>query len=146
MTVAYMNQERKQKVAAAVKPILAKYGMKGSLSVRNHSTIVLKLTSGPIDFIGDMNDERNSLLGSNSVNKDALRQRYNLDVNTYWYTEHYTGAALTFLHEIIPAMKSADWFDKSDAQIDYFHTAYYIDVNVGSWDKPYVLTGQTVTL
>ena len=38
--MAYMNQERKAKVAAKVKPILAKYGMKGSLSVRNHSTIV----------------------------------------------------------------------------------------------------------
>jgi dipeptide/tripeptide permease len=36
-------------------------------------------------------------------------------------------------------MKSADWYDKSDAQVDYFNTAYYYDVNVGSWNKPYKL-------
>jgi hypothetical protein len=33
--------------------------------------------------------------------------------------------------------KAGDWFDKSDAQVDYFHTAYYIDVNIGKWNKPY---------
>ena len=56
--MAYMNQTKKQTIAAKVKPILAKYGMKGSLSVRNHSTIVLKLTAGPIDFIGDLKPQR----------------------------------------------------------------------------------------
>jgi hypothetical protein len=34
-------------------------------------------------------------------------------------------------------MKSADWYDRSDSQSDYFDTAYYVDVNVGKWDKPY---------
>jgi hypothetical protein len=29
------------------------------------------------------------------------------------------------------ALKSADWYDESDAQTDYFNTAYYVDVNVG---------------
>jgi hypothetical protein len=138
--MAYMNQTKKQTIASKVKPILAKYGVKGSLSVRNHSTIVLKLTSGSVDFIGDMSDERHNLLGSRTIDKDELRKRYNLDVNPYWYHEHYTGTALAFLSEIIPAMKGADWYDKSDAQVDYFNTAYYYDVNVGSWDKPYTLT------
>jgi hypothetical protein len=22
---------------------------------------------------------------------------------------------------------------------DYFNTAYYVDVNIGKWDKPYIL-------
>jgi hypothetical protein len=34
-------------------------------------------------------------------------------------------------------MKSAGWYDNSDAQIDYFDTAYYYDVNIGNWKKPY---------
>jgi hypothetical protein len=37
--MAYMNQERKAQIVAAVKPILAKYGVKGTFAVRNHSTI-----------------------------------------------------------------------------------------------------------
>jgi hypothetical protein len=138
--MAYMNQTKKATIAAAVKPILAKYGMKGSLSVRNHSTIVLKLTSGPIDFIGDLTTQRQFAYVNVELNKDEMRKRYELSINPYWYHEHYTGTALAFLSEIIPAMKSADWYDDSDAQVDYFNTAYYYDVNVGSWNKPYNLT------
>ncbi len=138
--MAFMNQERKATIASKVKPILAKYGMKGSLSVRNHSTIVLKLTAGPIDFIGDMNAQRQFGYVHVDINKDLARERYSLDINPYWFHEHYTGESLAFLSEIIPALKGADWYDRSDISTDYFDTAYYYDVNVGSWDKPYTLT------
>ena len=129
--MAYMDQTRKATISAAVKPILTKYGVKGSLSVRNHSTICLTLKSGSIDFIGDLNTERD---------KNELRKDYALDVNPYWFQEHYTGKALKFLREVFNAMKSADWYDRTDAMIDYFDTAYYVDVNVGKWNKPYTLT------
>ena len=56
-----------------------------------------------------------------------------------WYHEHYNGQSLAFLSEVIPALKSADWYDESDAMIDYFNTAYYFDINVGKWNKPYIL-------
>ena len=39
--------------------------------------------------------------------------------------------------QAIKELKSADWYDESDAQVDYFNTAYYVDINVGQWDKPY---------
>ena len=135
-----MNQSKKAVIASKVKPILAKYGMKGSLSVRNHSTICLTLTSGSIDFIGDLQEQRQFGYVSHKLDKQKMRERYELDINPYWFQEHYTGEALAFLSEIFPAMKGADWYDKSDAQIDYFDTAYYFDVNVGKWNKPYTLT------
>ena len=138
--MAYMNQSKKAVIASKVKPILAKYGMKGSLSVRNHSTICLTLTSGSIDFIGDLQEQRQFGYVTHKLDKQKMRERYELDINPYWFQEHYTGEALAFLSEIIPAMKGADWYDKSDAQIDYFDTAYYFDVNVGKWNKPYTLT------
>jgi hypothetical protein len=53
--MAYMNQERKAKITQALKPVLAKYKVKGTLSVRNHMSIVLTLKSGAIDFIGNSN-------------------------------------------------------------------------------------------
>ena len=34
--------------------------------------------------------------------------------------------------------KGKGWYDKSDAMTDYFDTAYYISMNVGEWNKPYV--------
>ncbi len=138
--MAYMNQEKKQKIAEKVKPLLKKYGVKGSLSVHNRSTIVLTLKEGKLDFIGDLSPERNSVLGHYQIDREKLRENYNLDVNVYWYHEHYTGKSKDFLSELIPAMKSADWYDDSDISTDYFNTAYYVDVNVGKWNKPYTLT------
>ena len=37
--MAYMNQEKKAVIAAALKPILKKYKLKGSLRVHHHSKI-----------------------------------------------------------------------------------------------------------
>ena len=132
--MAYMNQEKKQKIQNALKPILAKYGMKGTLKVRNHHAITLTLRQGPIDFIGDLKGDRLA------VSKDEARKRYELQVNQYWIDEHYTGVSLEFLKQVKQAMMAADYYDNSDAQIDYFDTAYYYDINIGAWDKPYTLT------
>jgi hypothetical protein len=35
-------------------------------------------------------------------------------------------------------MKSQNWYDESDITTDYFHTAYYLSLSIGKWDKPYV--------
>ena len=145
--MAYMNQERKSKIAQALKPILAKYGVKGSLSVRNHSTIVLTLKSGAIDFIGNSN----RVCGSNfyQVQRGFKPNTSGYDqINPYWFHEHYDGVAKDFLTEAMQALKSADWYDESDAQVDYFNTAYYVDINIGKWNKPYECEGswETVTV
>jgi hypothetical protein len=29
------------------------------------------------------------------------------------------------------------WYDNSNAMIDYFDTAYYMHMEVGSWNQPY---------
>ena len=140
--MAYMNQERKAKIATNLKPILKKYGVKGSLSVNNHSTIVLTLKSGSIYFIEnfiqtDLDKPYGNKMSQDRV--DYIRKNNSIDVNPYWFQEHFSGVAKEFLTEAMTALKSADWYDESDAQVDYFNTAYYVDINIGKWDKPYVL-------
>lgn len=130
--MAYMNQQKKSQIAAKLKPILKKYGLKGSLSVRNHSTICLTVKAGEIDFISNYNDcLKNKHYDHQRFAKDSL------DVNVYWYKEHFGGRALECLQEIMGAMYSAGWYDRSDIQTDYFDTAYYVDVQIGRWNKPY---------
>lgn len=139
--MAYMNQEKKAQIATALKPILAKYKVKGTLSVRNHSTIVLNIKSGAIDFIENyIETDENKTYGKKLTADQVayIRKNNSLDINPYWFQEHYSGVAKEFLTETMKAMKSGDWYDNSDAQTDYFDTAYYVDVNVGSWNKPYV--------
>ena len=141
--MAYMSQQKKAQLAPAIKAVLKKYRVKGSLAVHNHSTLVLNIKSGPIDFVENYLQTDADKPHARKVSPEQaayMREKQSLDVNPYWYQEHYTGEALAFLSEIIPAMKAADWYDKSDAQVDYFDTAYYFDVNVGSWNKPYTLT------
>lgn len=133
--MAYMNQERKAVIAEKVKPILAKYGVKGTLKTDKHS-ITLTLKQGRIDFIGDLNSDRMRW----DISKDDLRKDYNLSVNPFWFQEHYNGDSYFFLKEIMDALKAANWYDRSDAQTDYFDTAYYYNVNIGNWQKPYQVT------
>ena len=136
--MAYMNQERKQKIATMLKPILAKYKVKGSLSVRNHSTIVLTLKSGAIDFIGNSNrvcgNDFYQVQRGFKPTTSGFKQ-----VNPYWFQDHYDGEAKEFLTKAFNALKSADWYDESDAMTDYFNIAYYVDVNIGKWNSPYIV-------
>ena len=136
--MAYMNQERKAKITKMLKPILAKYKVKGSLSVRNHSTIVLTLKSGAIDFIGNSN----RVCGNDfyQVQRGFKPTTSGYDqVNPYWFQDHYDGKAKSFLTEAFKALKSADWYDESNAMIDYFNIAYYVDINIGKWNAPYIV-------
>lgn len=121
--MAYVSQEMKAQLAPAIKTILKKYGIKGSLAVRHHSTLVLNIKSGQINF-----------------EKDSVEVRAYHQVNTYWTHEHYTGKAKKFFAEVIAAMKGPEFFDHSDAMTDYFHVSHYIDINLGSWNKPYIVT------
>ena len=111
------DQDKKKELAPRIKHVLKKHGMKGTLSIDNYSSLRLTLQSGSIDF------------GTDSINE-------------YWYKDHFADnpKALAFLSEVIPAMNVGN-FDNSDPMTDYFHVGWYVDVNLGRWDKPYVYTG-----
>jgi hypothetical protein len=113
--MAYMNQERKAARMPAIKAALKKYGVSGTVSIRNHSTLIVTLTKGPFEFG---------------------------HINHYWIEDHYQGAAKDFLIELREAMLGSDYFDHSDAQSDYFHCSHYININAGKWNKPYIHTKQ----
>jgi hypothetical protein len=137
--MAYMNQIKKAKIAANLKPILKKYGIKGTLSVRNHSSISLNIKSGNIDFISNSNRVCGSSHYQMSRGFKPNTQGYS-DVNPFWFQDHYDGVAKAFLTEAFAALKSADYYDNTNAMIDYFDTAYYFGIKIGSWDKPYTVT------
>lgn len=135
--MAYMSQERKAARAPKIKEICKKYGVKASLSVHNHSTLVLTVNQGSVDFIGNFNE-----VGIRKYRPEHLPFQpatKSIDVNHYWYKEHFTGKALKFLDEIVPVMYGEDYFDHSDSQTDYFHCSHYISIRIGRWDKPYAL-------
>lgn len=136
--MAYMSQEKKAKIAPQIKALLKKYNLKGSLRVRNHSTIVLTISTGEIDFIENfIETETNPYGRMNESAVEFLRKGQCIDTNPYWYHEHFSGVAKECLEELFSALYSADWYDNSDAMTDYFDTAYYVDIQIGKWNKPY---------
>ena len=134
--MAYMSQEKKSKIAPVVKQVLAKYGVKGSLAVSNHMTLVLNIKSGPIDFIQNYNEVVGNQPGGFRLGSPATDH---LDVNPYWYHEHFSGVAKSFLTEIMVAMNDGN-YDNSDVQSDYHDIGWYTDINLGKWNKPYIFT------
>ncbi len=127
--MAYVSQDLKAKLAPKIKAICKKYGVKATLSVRNHLSLVLTVKSGKIDFINDYGD-------TPETRADA--EKFGIQVNPYHYKSHFNGEAYHFLSEVIPAMNAGNW-DKSDIQTDYFNVGWYVDVNIGKWNKPYAL-------
>jgi hypothetical protein len=137
--MAHMDQEKKAVIKTALDKVLKARGFKYSLRVDNHMAINCTIQSGPIDFIGNM---REHLQGD--IFNTGIYTRGHMPVNLYWINEHFTGEAAAILKECRDALQAAGYYDNSNAQIDYFDTAYYMHLNVGAWNKPYKITAPTM--
>ena len=132
--MAYMSQEKKQEIAQKLKVALQGTGVKYTLGVHHHSTLVMKIKSGPVDFI------------QNYLSVIATKPQYRpqdqdqkmtyMRVNDYWYHEQFTGKALELLKKIIPVLNDGN-HDRSDIRSDYFDVGWYLNVTIGEYGKPY---------
>ncbi len=141
--MAWMNQERKAQLAPAIKAVLKKYGVKGTIGVRHHSSLVVNIKEGALDFIGEANR-------FNREYAERTGQRFH-PVEGYYQANPYRGAddyadttVGRFFQELTAAMRGDLWYDNSDIMTDYFDTAYYLDINIGKWNQAYVCTGATM--
>ena len=135
--MAYMSQDKKAKIAPVVKAILKKYGVKGTLSVRHHSTLVLNIKSGSIDFIKNCNEVCGKDHYQVSRGFQPIKDGH-ISVNPYHYKSHFNGRALKCINELLIAMNAGN-HDNSEPQTDYFDVGWWVDVNIGKWDKPYIV-------
>ena len=77
-----MNKERKAERAPAIKKILKKYGLKGSLSVRNYSTLALKIKDIRGLFVKLFDELTSAMYGKDYYDRsDAMTD--------YFDTSHY---------------------------------------------------------
>ena len=135
--MAYMSQEKKKVIAEKLRTALKGKGLKYSLGVHNHSTIVMRITASAIDFIGNYNATRQSREWGLPEHVRHVPTTC-MDVNPYWYKEHFTGEARQVLETIMPILNEGN-HDRSDSRTDYFDVGWYVDVKIGQWNKPYTL-------
>lgn len=134
--MAYYTQEMKKAVAPKIKAALKKYGLTGSLSVRDHSCVRLTIKKGKIDFIKNaiaVDKKRVERTGNHSFFNEKTTS---IDVNTFHIDTFFSGNAADALNELNSILNEGNW-DKSDYQSDYFNVGFYVDIQVGRWDKPY---------
>lgn len=129
--MAYFTQEMKNARTPAIKKLCKEYGVKVTFGVNNHSTFVINISSGAINFIEDM---------VNHESKERVTKPGYMQVNPYWFKDHFTGKSKEFLEKLFPLANRGN-HDNSDIQTDYFDVGFYVDVNIGKWNKPYNFTG-----
>jgi hypothetical protein len=124
--MAYMNQAKKAVIKANLDKVLKPLGVKFSLRVSNHMAITCTIKSAPWDMLADRTA---SVLSPFQVD--------HAQVNPYWFEDHYTGKTKDVIGQVVDALKSADYYDRSDAMVDYFDTAYYYHLSIGDYNKPF---------
>ena len=115
--MAYVSQEKKKALAPVIKAVLKKYKVKASIAVRHHSTLVVNIKEGAVPF----------------------KPSDHYQVNEYHYENHYADnpTLVSFLSELLSAMKGPEYYNNDDAMTDYFDRSHYTDINFGKWDQPY---------
>ena len=129
--MAYMNQERKAVIAKALKQVVPQ-GWKYSLAVRNHSTICMTISEAPFELI-------KAFKGGEYFNPETATHA---DVNQYHVREQIEDEVVAdVLINILSALNTGN-HDRSDSQIDYFDVGWYVDLDIGKWNKPFVCTAK----
>lgn len=123
--MAYVNQEKKAKIALALKSVIPT-AWKTSLAVSNHSTITLTIISAPVDLIAVINE----------TNKYGQLVSGHFRINHHYLDNVFKGELLATLEAIRDAMNT-DNHDRSDIMTDYFDVGHYINIQVGRWNKPF---------
>ena len=120
--MAYMSQDQKKEIHANLKNIMPK-DWKWSLKVRNHSTIVLTIRKAPINLLPKDCD-------------DGYR-----DLNEYYIKDAYKdNDKLSSIFSKIIDCLNLNNHDNSDVMTDYFDVGHYIDLRIGEWNKPFVIS------
>lgn len=99
--------------------------LKFSVRKQHHSSVDITIKAGTVDF-SDITDEH----GHAQINQYHLNRTGR---------HHKMFAEMLEIIHTAPASVPGGraWFDESDSMTDYFHTAFYYSISVGSWSDAY---------
>ena len=134
--MAYISTEDVRHIRNTLKKELPQY--KFSV-VRDHtSSVTIALMKGPAFKDYEYFDRYTHETKIGTLNEDHHQ------INQYHLEDFYgkeNAKVLDKIHSIAltaPANNGGkEWYNNSDAMIDYFDTAYYVHIEVGKWNKQY---------
>jgi hypothetical protein len=128
--MAWVSKEDKAKIAAALKQVVPA-GWKYSLAVSHLSTIVMTISAAPFDLIG-------AFKPNEYFNPETATD---LEVSNYHYRSRLKDECVADTFEAIFKALNTDNYNNSDVMTDYHDVGHYVELRIGRWNKPFVVTG-----
>jgi hypothetical protein len=125
--MAYMDQEKKAKIAAELRKVIPR-DWKYTLSVHHHSSLTLHIMAAPVDLFTE------------HAHHDKWSNGY-IQLNEYYLETQYSGKLLETMQAIRKALNCLN-YDRSDVQTDYFDVGYWAYIRIGRWNKPFQVLGR----
>lgn len=123
--MAFITADRTKEIKKQLK---SKYpNLTFSVRNRHYSSVDVTIAAGDVDFSDLFTNERSYA----EVNQYQLLREYG---------EPAYGKHTELLKGIFKIVNEGN-YDNSDAMTDYFDVGFYVDISIGSWDKPYVYKG-----
>ena len=134
--MAYISTEEVAAIRKQLKAEMPEY--KFSVKKHHHSSVTVAFMKGPA---WDTFQSRDRYTGE--MKDDAMDDHEQL--NHVWAEDFYGEKNAAIIKKVEKIIKTApatvengrEWFDESDSMSDYFHTAFYMSIHIGAWDKPY---------
>ena len=132
--MAYISGEHTKQIRNALKEVFKDTSIKFGVRKFGHSSVTVTLLEGP-DFP----------TAREYVQKECSNGIGYYDVNPYHFPKYMTLIECDIIHKVIEVIKlgsSRKYFDESDIQTDYFFKAFYFDITIGKFGKPYKCTNK----
>lgn len=128
--MAFITQETKKAIKAALDDLNLGNSWKLSLSISHNSALNVAIMRAPKTVLDDYVPTEYQLERNPDLVVDETTSLY---VNERNVSVSWKGETLRTLERIIETIKTAGkWFDKSDSMTDYFNIAFYISVSFGN--------------
>ena len=121
---------------------------KFSVTRKNYDSFYIALMQAPFSPWCDLDDpevkmeiERRKMENPYYDPEHPIKEGYKHINHCYIESDLLLSPTARVLFKDICAFMQSYNFDYSDSQIDYFHTNFYINLEIGKWNKPFVQKG-----
>lgn len=128
--MAYMSQDRKKRIAAELKKVVPS-DWKYTLSVQHHSQLTMTIRKGPEALMIEPESWRYGEFTEQHMVEGGYR-----DLNVYHLKSYVVPELYDTMKAILDTLNLEN-YDNSDVMSDYFDVGYYVELNIGSYDKPF---------
>lgn len=140
--MAYITKTEIQEKRKQINALCKLHGVSATVSGANSSSVTVTIRKGTIDFLGNHVEtvrhfehvKQNQIID----NAEFYAKRGYIKCNPYYLDRQFSGDTLVFLEQVLSILKIG-YYDNSDAMTDYFDTAWYMHICIGTYEKPYQL-------